>query len=269
MKRLLHVMFSTNRTDYLKRTFAANKKYLTYPSNIVVTKLFIDDYPEGRDNEAINLLAAEEGEFDLSVLHTENLGITGTWNELFKVLKNIPVNPNPNSILVSKFDYILHQEDDVELLQPFNVGDMIELLESDELLSQVQLKRNVWYEHENQETYHPKNKHCTQFKNYFYDRYSPWFWMMFSMYPGWVAEIDYKAETGRNPSESSIAQVMESMNKHTGMLMNHDGSNIINHFGETAKGRRCESWEPDWKRFSLYDPKKIYCSKTGKYIADV
>ena len=46
--KICHVVFSTNRLEYLKKTFDAQKKF-DY-SGLDVHKLFIDDYPMGRDD---------------------------------------------------------------------------------------------------------------------------------------------------------------------------------------------------------------------------
>ena len=47
--KLLHVVFSTNRVEFLKKTFEAQKKF-DY-TGLDVHHLFIDDYPLGRDND--------------------------------------------------------------------------------------------------------------------------------------------------------------------------------------------------------------------------
>ena len=131
--KICHVVFSTNRIEFLKKTFEAQKKF-DY-SGLEVHKLFIDDYPLGRNDDFITKFAKSNG-YDEIILHNENWGITKTWQQLFDLVKD------------RDYDYILHQEDDVEIMYPLKVMDMIEILQQDLTLSQVQLKRNNWYPHE-------------------------------------------------------------------------------------------------------------------------
>ena len=134
--KICHVVFSTNRIEFLKKTFEAQKK-IDY-SGVEVHKLFIDDYPMGRNDDFVTKFAKSNG-YDEIILHEENLGITKTWQQLFDIVKN------------RDYDYIFHQEDDVEIVHPLKIMDMIEILQRDSTLSQIQLKRNNWYEHETEE----------------------------------------------------------------------------------------------------------------------
>ena len=111
--KICHVVFSTNRIEFLKKTFEAQKKF-DY-SGLEVHKLFIDDYPLGRNDDFITKFAKSNG-YDEIILHNENWGITKTWQQLFDLVKD------------RDYDYILHQEDDVEIMYPLKVMDMIEIL---------------------------------------------------------------------------------------------------------------------------------------------
>lgn len=247
--KVCHVVFSTNRLEFLKKTFEAQKKF-DY-SGVEVHKLFIDDYPLGRDNLELSKFVFSYG-YDEIILHTENMGITRTWQQLFDIVKD------------RDYDYILHQEDDVEIMHPLKVMDMIEILEKDSTLSQVQLKRNNWYEHEKEEV-GPKEDDVI-FKNYRYEKATPYFWMLTSLYPAWIAREPILEETGHNPSESVIAQYLQNKyNIGAALLKTSEGGIMVNHIGEYFHGQRVAEGEPGWEGFKFIDPNIKYCSKTGAY----
>ena len=83
--KVCHVVFSTNRIEFLKKTFKANEKF-DY-TGLDVHHLFIDDYPMGRDDNFIKEFAESYG-YNEIILHKENLGITKTWQELFDLIKD-------------------------------------------------------------------------------------------------------------------------------------------------------------------------------------
>lgn len=247
--KLLHVVFSTNRVEFLKKTFEAQKKF-DY-SGVEVHKLFIDDYPTGRNDKKLTELVKFYG-YNEIILHETNLGITKTWQQLFDLVKD------------RDYDYILHQEDDVEIMYPLKVMDMIELLQQDSTLSQIQLKRNNWYEHEVEEI-GPKEDDVI-FKNYRYEKATPYFWMLTSLYPAWIAKEPILEKTGYNPSESVVANyLMENYNLGAGLLKTKDGGIMVNHIGDYFQGKRVSEGEPGWDRFCSVDPNIKYCSRTGNY----
>jgi hypothetical protein len=248
--KLLHVVFSTNRVEFLKKTFKANKKF-DY-TGLDVHHLFIDDYPMGRDDNFIKEFVEYYG-YNEIILHKENLGITKTWQELFDLIKE------------RDYDYILHHEDDVELMYPLKVIDMIELLQQDNTLSQIQLKRNNWYGHETEEI------GCKDddviFKNYRYEKATPYFWMLMSLYPAWIAKEPILEETGFNPSESVVAQYLQNKyNIGAGLLKTENGGMMVNHIGEYFHGKRVAENEPGWDGFKYIDPNIKYCSRTGAIL---
>ena len=109
--KLLHVVFSTNRVEFLKKTFEANKK-LDF-SGLDVDHLFIDDYPLGRDNDSLAEFVVQNG-YNEIIFHQENQGITKTWQELFNLVRE------------KNYDYIFHHEDDVEVMYPLKILDLVE-----------------------------------------------------------------------------------------------------------------------------------------------
>jgi hypothetical protein len=250
--KVLHVVFSTNRVEFLEKTFEANKR-LDF-SGLDVHHLFIDDYPMGRDNDSLLKFVFSNG-YDEAILHEENLGITKTWQQLFDIVKE------------RDYDYIFHHEDDVEVMHSLKVMDLVELLSQDNTLSQVQLKRNNWYEFETEEI-GPKDDDVI-FKNYRYEKATPYFWMLMSLYPAWIAREPIFEETGFNPSESVIANYLQQKyNIGAGLLKTSDGGIMVNHIGDYFHGKRVSENEPGWDGFKYIDPNVKYCSRTGGYWSE-
>lgn len=251
MKKIVHVLFSTNRLDYLNRTLHAQKEFIDF-SGLEVHKIFFDDYPLGRDNKKISTLVKNYG-FEEIILHHKNIGITSTWNEFFSIIKN------------RNYDYIFHQEDDVEPIEKIQVLDLVNILENYPQLSQIQLKRNYWFENDGPENlWFTINSNDIKYNNYYIDTNTPWFWMLMSLYPKWIAEIDFLKNTGNCPSEGIIAEYLRiNYNKTAGILKNINGYNLVHHFGEVTKGKRVNENEPGWDKFKYYDPTKEYYSRTG------
>ena len=248
--KVLHVVFSTNRIEFLKKTFEANKK-LDF-SGLDVHHLFIDDYPSGRDDDSLTDFVLSSG-YDEIILHEENLGITKTWQQLFEIIRE------------RDYDYVFHHEDDVEVMYPLRIMDMIEILQNDNTLSQVQLKRNNWYGHET-ESIGPKDDDVI-FKNYRYEKASPYFWMLMSLYPASIAREPILEETGFNPSESVIANyLLNKYNIGAALLKTEDGGMMVNHIGEYFHGKRVSENEPGWEGFKFIDPNIKYCSRTGAIL---
>ena len=247
-KRICHVVFSTNRIEYLTKTFESQKKYVDY-SGVNVHHIFIDDYPLGRDDTYIKSLASLYG-YNEIILHTENKGITRTWQEFFDLIKD------------RNYDYILHNEDDVELLDNIKIIDLIELLKKDNTLSQVQLKRQNWYHYET-EPVGPKETDIIS--NGYRLEKGRFFSMLFSLYPAWISKIPFLEKTGNCPSEWVVADYLSSnYSLWAAVLKKSDGSPLIKHIGEYTIGKRVEENEIGWENFShLADPTIKYCSKSG------
>jgi hypothetical protein len=87
------------------------------------------------------------------ILHKENLGLSVTWSEFWDLIKD------------RDYDYVWHQEDDVQILEPVLIADLIDLLNQDNQLSQVQLARQAWYPNETDPV---KSESDYVFKNFRY-----------------------------------------------------------------------------------------------------
>lgn len=250
--KVCQVVFSTNRTEYLTRTMEAMQEKVDY-SGLDLYKILIDDYPQGRNNDEV-IAFADKYKFNQVLLHEENLGITGTWQHMFEVVQLLGV------------DYIFHHEDDVEPVESIKLLDLIQLLEVNKELFQVQLKRNAWYAgEEDKDIINPTD---SIFKNYFFERQSVFFSMLFSVYPAWIANIDFKRKTGFCPSETVISWYLHNnfYQKHGAILKSSTGGMLVNHFGGTTRGKRVNAGEPGWESFANLSSEKMYNSKTGEEV---
>jgi hypothetical protein len=256
MKTLCQVVFSTNRIPYITRTLESQKQYLD-TSGVSIHKIFIDDYPLNRDNEFVTKLA-KHYEFDEIILHEENMGITSTWDQFFQLIRE------------RNYDYVLHHEDDVELFEPIKLIDMVDFLEENKNFYQIQLKRNNWYQYE-VDDFKLKDTDIA-YRNYYYEKQTSFFNMLFAVYPAWVAKENYKAETGSCPSENVIANLLVNKYNLTGAyLKSSTGGYLVKHIGETTRGKRMNEGEPGWELFggNVFDPSKLYNSRYGNEVVSI
>jgi len=247
--RICHVIFSTNRIEYLSRTLRAQQNF-DY-TGCEVDRILIDDYPRGRNNLLITALARSFG-FNEIHLHAENMGITRNWQYFFSLIRD------------RGYDYIMHQEDDVEVMYPTPVMDMVDLLRLDTRLSQVQLKRNNWYAHETE----PVGPRDTDwfFRNYRYEIDNPYFWMMTSLCPAWIAQEPVLEVMGANPSESVMSNYLRTHHGlQTALLKTQQGGIMVNHIGQYNRGIKVVPGEPGWELFQNLDNKINYNSQNGSY----
>jgi hypothetical protein len=255
--KICQVIFSTNRIEYLTKTLAAQR--LLDFSGCHVDKIFIDDFPKGRDDLFITELVKVYGYKEI-YLHRENLGLSVTWTEFWNLVKT------------RDYDYIWHQEDDVEILQPVKILDLIELLNQDQELSQIVLERQAWYPHEKDPTALDTD-HI--FKEYRYERESFIFSPLASLYPTSRVHVDYSSWYKKhfpdnnyhkiNFNEGMVGKVLiNQFNLKSGHLKDKDGKNLVNHIGEYFVGKRVLPDEPYYEKFSRYIPEQRYNSKTGE-----
>ena len=105
------------------------------------------------------------------------------------------------------------------------------------------------------------------FKHYRYEKATPYFWMLMSLYPAWIAREPILEETGFNPSESVIANYLQhKYNIGSGLLKTSEGGIMVNHIGDYFHGKRVAENEPGWDGFKYIDPNVKYCSKTGSVV---
>ena len=110
--KILHVIFSCNRLDYLTKSLESLKN-LDY-GNHEVTRIIVDDYPQTRNNAIFDLIAKTHRA--KLWLNEQNEGLSVTWSYFFDWLKS------------QDYDNILHQEEDVLLLEPTSVDDLSQIM---------------------------------------------------------------------------------------------------------------------------------------------
>ena len=246
--KILHVIFSCNRLHYLTRTLDSLKN-LDYGDH-EVTRLIVDDYPRTRNNNIFDLLA--KAHKTLLWLHPVNNGLSVNWSLFFDWLKT------------TDYDYVLHQEDDVILLEPIKVDDLIEVLESDPKMASVVLQRQPWYFHETESKIEETD---TPIKQFYYSKNIQTFPIIFSLYRKNIVEYPFREYWGFNINEGMIMVYLEWFHKmYSANLKNSNGGNIIEHIGEESTGRRLLEGEPNWEQFAHMDPNHTYTSREGHFI---
>jgi hypothetical protein len=244
--KICQVIFSTNRLDYLIPTLKAQSNLNFYGCE--VHKIFIDDYPKTRNNSLITELVKLYG-YNEIILHEENKGLSVTWSEFWDLIKD------------RDYDYIWHQEDDVEILEPVLITDLIELLHHDPQLSQVQLARQAWYHSETDPEYSPSD---LVYKNFRYLKNSFIFSPMASLYPHRLTKLPYREHYDFNLNEGLVGKVLHEREQLiSGNIRNYYGKKIINHIGDWFVGKRVLPNEPNYEQFAKYDPDIKYNSKDG------
>jgi hypothetical protein len=255
-------VFSTNRPEYLARALGSQKN-LDF-TGCEVWKVLIDDMPLDRKDDEIIKLAGWHDYNELR-LHSENKGIGLTWEEFWGIVRE------------GLFDYVFTQEDDVEILEPVSVLDMIDILgfrKGD--VSQVVLKRQPWYPGELPSEALIDDYVYRNFRGEMKEPNKYYFPSICSLYSSRMASMDLrgwlKAECPNNPN-------CDKMNVNEGifgdmlwrkyglasmLLKNKEGKNLINHFGEYTIGKRVLPWEFGYDNFARYDPTIKYNSKTGE-----
>jgi hypothetical protein len=244
--KICQIIFSTNRLEYLIPTLAAQKNLNFYGCE--VDKIFIDDYPRTRNDNLITELVRLYG-YNEIWLHQENKGLSVTWSEFWDLIRD------------RNYDYIWHQEDDVKILEPVLITDLIELLEKDPQASQAQLARNAWYSTETEPEYSNED---IVYKNYRYSKHSVIFTPMASLYSGKILHIPYRQYHDFNLNEGLIGKVLyDHYNLLSASVKNYYGKPLIEHIGEWFVGKRVLPNEPNYDQFARYDPDKKYNSRDG------
>jgi hypothetical protein len=254
--KICQVIFSTNRIEYLCRTLEAQK--LLDFSGCRVDKIFIDDFPKGRNDLLITHLVKLFG-YNEIYLHEVNKGLSVTWTEFWNLIRN------------RDYDYVWHQEDDVEIIEPVKILDIAQLLELDKLLSQVVLKRQAWYSNESETQALGSDWTWGQYR---YERQSAIFSPMASLYSIDKVRFNYSDFYAKNyPNEiySKInfneGMLGKALLEDQGLISAHlkttDGKPFIHHIGDYFVGQRVLPNEPHYDQFAGYDPEKKYYSKNG------
>ena len=236
--KVLRVVISTNRVEYLKQTIEACKK-IDY-SDLDMHHLLIDDFPKGRNDKELTSLVLNNG-FDEIILNPKNIGITQQWAKIFNIVND------------GNYDYVFMHEDDVKIIHPLKLSTLITILKEDPMLAQLSLKRNNWYEHESEVS--SKKDSDDILGDYRLDSYDPlcnFFGGLMAVWPASVAKEPIMEDMDCLLSEAVIAHYLkEKYRKFTGLLKTADGGIMVEHIGEYTHGSRLEKGVPGYH--SLYD----------------
>ena len=185
-------------------------------------------------------------------LNSENKGLSVTWSSFWEWLKE------------QDYDYILHQEDDVVLLQPIRIDDLIECLETDANMASVVLQRQPWYFTESETKIEPDD---VQFRQYYGSRNNKTFPIIFSLYRKSVINHPFRDYWKFNLNEGMIMVYLDHFEKMYSLtLKGPNGKNLIEHIGEESTGKRILPNEPRYEYFAHMDPNRVYTSREGKLI---
>jgi len=246
--KILHVIFSCNRLRYLFPTLDSLKN-LDY-GNHEVRKIIIDDYPRTRNDAIFDLIGKRYG-FEIWNNKT-NKGLSVNWSDFFTSLQGMDV------------DYILHQEDDVLLIESIRVDDLIECLETDPKMASVVLQRQPWYFHEKPSQIEPDD---TPFKSYHYSKNIKTFPIIFSLYRKSIIDFPFREYWKFNINEGMVMVYLNHFHQmYSAQLKNSEGQHIIEHIGEESTGKRILEGEPNWEQFAHMDPNLIYTSREGRLV---
>lgn len=260
MIHLCQVIFSTNRPEYLARTLASQQ--LLNADGCSVDRILFDDYPKDRDDALIHTLAEDAGYHEV-FLHDRNMSIGATWEECWALLRK------------RYYDYIWHQEDDVEILEPVSIPTLVAMLESTPVASQLVLKRQPWYEHETPSESLDADLCFDNMRGEFGPA-QVYFTPIASLYPASRAQFDYRAWYKRHYPQDEIWQttnvneamigkaLLEGFGLRSMHVKNAAGKNLVQHIGKYTQGRKLLPNEPGWPAFAHLDPEQKYWSGSSR-----
>jgi hypothetical protein len=125
------LIFTDGRNDFLERTLTSFTQQVKFPGP--VSKILIDDMPQGRDLALLQDLAARFA-IDRVVLNETNLGVFATVQKGWTLVQN-------------GAPYIFHLENDFVFLDSIDVGQMVAVLQEPWIVN-ITLLRQPWYEDE-------------------------------------------------------------------------------------------------------------------------
>jgi len=241
------LIFTTSRYEYLIPTLKSMRENVDF-SGLDVHWILIDDYPQRRDVDVLNMIV-DIFSIDKLVMNEKNLGYSASWAKAWTMIPD-------------DTDYIWHQEDDFIFTDTVSVTDMIKTFEvSPKKLSQLFLKRNSCYSsndfvdliHDGKlgEEIESNDHTIVAFRHH-------WFIPHPGIYPYWISQEEYPY----NPQEGTIANYLHCKypDIYSAAMGDRQSSHRVQHIGEYNQGQKCLPGEPGWDRFGKYDPDKQYVS---------
>ena len=245
------IVLSTNRPEYLIPTLDSFDR-LDF-SGIEVTKLLVDDYPLGRDDDEVRDYA-KAYKFDALILRKENLGITANWTDLWR------------SLAGDDFDYVFMHEDDAVHIKSVKVMDMIDFLKEKPSITQVQFGRSPWYGWEG----YPNRAYHTKFRNHQWERSYKHFTTMASVFSMDIVNEGIQDKMGYDLAEGTVAWYLrERQGRHAAIFRGAQLEPLIQHIGDYSQGKRVsQEGDPGWNTMGHFKEGIKYCSKTGVILED-
>ena len=257
LPRVLVVVFSTNRYEYLERTLAAFREHVDFGGCLVKTML-IDDYPATRDAVRAQALEKRFG-VDVAVRHEVNKGLGLSWRETWDAIRARP----------ELGDWVFHLEDDAVFRRPVAVREVIEAFAaSPDPLTQVFFKRNVCYAPE--EDFIARIEAGTLGDDVgggtggiggIGVTQNAYFVAMASVYP---RDLVTRFVSEADPHEHTVRDYFGAWNMTSGMWGSRDAPPAVEHIGTVSRGIKVSEYDADAARFSRLPVGRDYHFATGE-----
>jgi hypothetical protein len=255
--RVLVLVFSTNRYEYLARTLAALRARVDFAGARPHVRV-VDDWPAGRRPDAAHALYRAHG-VDEVVEHDTNVGLGATWREAWA------------RIAGESFDWVLHLEDDAVFERPVRVMDVAcAFAASAAPLSQVFFKRQVCYDASHDFIAEIESGRAgedgpvgspigvTDQRRYFV--------AMASLYPKLIVQTYMNAKQRLDPHEHTLRAFFGGLGMWSSMWGARGDPPTVRHVGELSRGRKVSPGDPDFARFARLPVDGDYRFDTGEPV---
>lgn len=254
LPKVLIVIFSTNRYDYLERTLESFRRHVDFGGCVAKT-LLIDDYPAARD--AVRSKGIEDRFcIDIIVRHAVNKGLGRSWRDVWDYIRSRP----------ELGDWIFHLEDDAVFQRPVAVREVIEAYASaPKPLTQVFFKRNVCYA--------PDDDFIAKIEtNKIGDdipgssigvAQNEYFVAMASVYP---RDLVTRFVSDKDPHEHTVRDYFMKWNMASGMWGSRGDPPVVEHIGIVSRGLKVSEYDVEAARFSRLPVGHDYHFLTGERV---
>lgn len=218
--RVLVVITSTNRYDYLERTLSSFRDKVAFCACECCGVLLLDDWPSGRDRSRAEALRRE---FGLTVVeHDVNQGLPATWRHAWDLVRHA----------YASVDWVFHMEDDVVFETQESIHDMVlSYAASPVPITQLALGRQPVYGDDDVIGRMATGALGEQLPGFVTQ---PWYFLtMAALYP---REIVTRFPDDRLPEEHSVASFFGARGMVGAVLGARDSLVRVRHVGEVSRG---------------------------------
>ena len=256
LPRVLVVVFSTNRYDYLEQTLEGLRRHVDFGGCGAVKTMLIDDYPAARDAARAQALEDRFG-VDIVVRHSTNKGLGLSWRETWDAIRARP----------ELGDWIFHLEDDAVFRRPVAVREVIEsFASSPDPLTQVFFKRTVCYAPETDFISRIEagtlGKDVTGTGGIGVTQ-NAYFVAMASVYP---RELVTRYVSDKDPHEHTVRDYFGAWGMTSGMWGARDAPPAVEHVGTVSRGLKVSEYDAEAARFARLPVGRDYHFATGEPI---